>query len=429
MTIHARVIAGCVALAALALPGCKADLAVDNPNVVDAGTVDPKDAAAVDAFGLSAITNLARADGYLATYSGWFVGEAYVSETFPTRNEFGRRDISGLTNGSLLSDVWQPLSVARASGDKILQILKDAPDASSNINAARGALASGYAMLWMAQEFCQGDIDAGPPLTPAAMADTAIARFGTAISVGKAAAARTTYSSAIRAEGTALANAALVGRAAAYLQRGNKTAALADAQAVPAGFEYDLQYVDDLTNRERLSNRQWQFTLSRASLSVAPSWRVNDPRVPYAPGASMGIFPQDGGLPSGTDFYAQTKWTSFAAPIRLASRLEADYIAAEAQGNAAELALINARRTVAKQPAYAGPTDDASVLTELLTQKGFDFYLENKRLGDFTRDPANVAFVPPTGSAYEKPGYDPIGKQTCFPLPAQETDNNPNFHS
>jgi hypothetical protein len=113
--------------------------------------------------------------------------------------------------------------------------------------------------------------------------------------------------------------------------------------------------------------------------------------------------------------------------MRLASKLEADYIAAEAGTTQAQLALINARRTANRLPAYSGPADAAAVLTELMEQSGRDFYLENRRMGDFRRNPSSVLNVPRTGATYHKPGYDPVGNQTCWPVPAQEWENNPNF--
>jgi hypothetical protein len=38
-----------------------------------------------------------------------------------------------------------------------------------------------------------------------------------------------------------------------------------------------------------------------------------------------------------------------------------------------------------------------------------------------------VIGVPQPGAVYWKPGFAPVGSQTCFPLPDDELDNNPNF--
>ena len=162
-----------------------------------------------------------------------------------------------------------------------------------------------------------------------------------------------------------------------------------------------------------------------ASISVAPFFRVTDPRLPYLPPDVSTLQGQDA-VPGG--FFQQTKYNGYDAGARLASKLEADYIAAEATGgNAGQLALINARRSANGQPAYAGPTDDASVLTEFFTQRAFDFFLEGKRIADYRRKPAAVPGITPAGGAYFKPGYPAVGTQTCYPLPRAERDNNPNM--
>ena len=69
----------------------------------------------------SAVQNFAQSYGWLIMYSGWFTGESDVAETFPTRNEFGRRAVDP-TNGSHNADVWFPLSQAMASGYLVLDL-------------------------------------------------------------------------------------------------------------------------------------------------------------------------------------------------------------------------------------------------------------------------------------------------------------------
>jgi hypothetical protein len=44
------------------------------------------------------------------------------------------------------------------------------------------------------------------------------------------------------------------------------------------------------------------------------------------------------------------------------------------------------------------------------------------------RNGAAVKFVPVPSSTYFKPGFPPVGEQTCIPLPITKTDNNPNFN-
>ena len=387
-------------------------LAVTNPNVIDAATVDPTSGAATLAN--SAQQNFAVSVGWMSIYSAWFAGETNVSDTFPTRNEFGFRIVVP-ENGSLLSDVWLPISRAAASAKIVLDLTLPAP--TTNINLARAATFRGFSVLLMATDFCTGSLSAGPELTTAQMLDTAIFWLGKGVDIGTANAS---------SDGIALANAARVGRARAKLQKGDNAGATADAAATPAGFVYNIRYTDELSNRFRLSNLIYWHSYDRGSISVAPAFRVtNDPRITYNGKDAGTAQPQDV-VPGG--WFQQTKFSGYATPMRLASKLEADYIAAEASGAAPTmLTLINARRTANNQAEYAGATDNASVKTELYNQRGIEFYLEGRRLADFRRSPASVSNITPAGAPYFKPGYANTGSQTCYPLPRQEIDNNPNF--
>ncbi len=399
---------GAVALAVTA--SCSGFLEVDNPNVLDESTIDPVESATPLSF--AGQQSFQSATGWLNMYGAWFTGEALVSETFPTRNEFGRRDVAA-ANTSFRDDVWFPLSQAAASNHLVLEL--ELPEPETNIAYVRTATWLGYSFLRMAENFCEGAVYGGPLLATQDMLDSAIANFTTAITIGTANASP---------DAADLANVALVGRARAYLQSGQPVLALADAQAVPAGFEYSFQFADDPENRTRLSNRMWQFTFDRGSISVAPAYQVDDPRVPYLAPEEHDLDAQDA---NAGPFFIQQKFPSYTAPMRVASKLEADYIAAEAQTAVEQLALIAARRAANGQPVYAGATDAASVLTELMRQKHLDFWLEGQRFGDFRRNPANVENMPEPGTPYFKPGFPPIGSQTCYPLPTEERDNNPNI--
>ncbi|MDP9143368.1 MAG: hypothetical protein M3N43_01465, partial [Actinomycetota bacterium] len=108
-----------LAATALLTAGCTEYLTVPDPTVIDVANLDPVADAALLAG--SAQQNFAVAYGWLIMYSGWFVGESDVAETFPTRNEFGRRDVVA-QNGSLSADVWVPLSRAAAASALVLAL-------------------------------------------------------------------------------------------------------------------------------------------------------------------------------------------------------------------------------------------------------------------------------------------------------------------
>jgi hypothetical protein len=409
--IRRTVRAGAVAaVLGVNLGACSDFLTVKNPNVINASAINPE--ADAPTLAASAQQNFAVALGWFAMYQSWFVGETLVAETFPTRNEYGRREVLN-TNGSHNSDVWQPISVALASSSQLLDLTL--PEAASNVNRARAAAFKGYSFLFMAESFCVGVSRGGPALSTAQMLDSAVTAFELAISTGTANGT---------AAGVQLANLARVGLARTQLQAGRNSQAVAAATAVPAGFSFNMIYVDDPGSRTRLGNRLWQFTLDRGSISVAPAWRITDPRLRFKSPAQHNLAPQD---PSSGEFWLQDKYPAFNSPIRLASKLEADYIVAEATSTEAQLTLIQARRAANGQPVYSGSTAPAAVLTELMEQKGRDFFLEAKRMGDFRRNPAAVLNAPVPGSNYFKPGFAQVGNQVCWPLPLQETDNNPNI--
>jgi hypothetical protein len=388
-------------------------LQVENPNLIDATTVDPNAAAAT-------LANSAQQDyqawyGWEIMYTAYFTGEVDVSDTFPTRNEFGYRQVEN-QNGDLSGNLWGTASLAAAGGKVVLDLALPTP--TTSIIAAQASLFRAEAMLGMGTDFCQSDLSGGAPMTQKQMLDSAIFWFSKAITVGKANGT---------ALGTTYANAALVGRARAELQEGNLAAASTDASTVPAAFVYNLQYVQDLSGNEtRLVNRLWQFTFDRGSTDVAAAYRLSgDPRLKWIP-APAGYSPQDV-VPGG--YFIQQKYPAYASPIRLASGLEAQYIVAEASANpVTQLAFINTQRLANGQGAYTGAADAASVLTELFNQRAREFWLEGRHQGDLERQPAAATYgVAPALSTYIKPGYPSVGDQTCWILPFSETSTNLNF--
>jgi hypothetical protein len=193
---------------------------------------------------------------------------------------------------------------------------------------------------------------------------------------------------------------------------------------VTAGFRYDLVYVNDLTNITRLGNIIWHQFFNIGNAAVAPPFQnLTDPRVQTTAPAVNRLRPMDGV----TDMWSINKYNNYAAPIRLASKLEADYVAAEAGGTSTMAALIAARRSANGLPAYAGATDARAILVEFLAQKTLDFYVEGKRMGDYRRYPAELPFLVPAGTTYRKPNVPAYSNGRCWPLPIQERTNNRNL--
>lgn len=396
----------------VAFAGCTMDVA--NPGVIDATTFDPT--ADASTLSLSAQSNLYRALGSLIPFTGFLAQEVWVGAVRAETNEIGRRVATSNTS-DINADIWTPLQRAIATNELAIETLAKGTSAASDINLARAYMNAGFGLEIMAEDFCQGAFLVGPPLTPTQVGDTAIARFERALAIGGAAA------SAGVAEGTKVVNASNVGLARAYLQKKEYANAAAAAARVSASFVYNAIAVDDASNRG-LANGVHAYDVAGNYVVVPEAYRaMNDTRVPWK---DSGKKAQDTQL----EYFQQLKYSGYATPIRIASGLEAQYIAAEAklqQGDAnAALALIAARRTVGGQPAFTG-AGNAAILAELMDQRAREFWLEGKRLGDIIRNPTAITNFPVTGAAFYKPSMGQYGSLTCLPVPLPEVLANPNF--
>jgi hypothetical protein len=190
-------------------------------------------------------------------YAAWFTNEARVGDTFPTRNDFGRRDVSPISTGDN-TDRWNTLHSAMQFSEKTILQLKAA---GNSLDLARAYFTSGYSLILMAEVFCFGTIAeaqletaATPrgPLTTVQTLDSAIARLTQANAIAKA---------ITGAEASGIANASLVGIARAHLQAGRRTEASQFASQVPANFTYNLLHLDDASNRGRLGNDYWLYAV------------------------------------------------------------------------------------------------------------------------------------------------------------------------
>jgi hypothetical protein len=392
----------------LAVAGCADFLKVENPNTVNA--TDVNSTADATTLSVSALQDFAAAYGSYTVFGGIFTGELYSADV----NSAGNLTSVRLVDNTMTDNYLASMSKARVLATKVIAALDGTP-AESSVNAARAWMVAGYSFLSLAEYFCSATVGGGPLLTTTMMLDSAVATFSKAVDIGGAVGT---------ADAVAIKNAALVGRARAELWAGNKQAAIADANAVTAGFNYNLVFINDLTNITRLGNYVWHITFNISTLSAAPAFRnLTDPRVLTVGPTVNKLRPMDGL----TDMWSIGKYQSYSAPIRLASKIEADYVAAEAQGTAAMLTLINARRAANGQPAYTGATDDHSVLVEFLVQRTYEFYVEGKRMGDYRRYPNDLPFLTPVGTPYRKPNVPAYSDGKCWPISIQELTNNPNL--
>ncbi|HEY2067804.1 MAG TPA: hypothetical protein VGG84_17775 [Gemmatimonadaceae bacterium] len=408
------------ATAALGATACKMDVA--NPSVIDASTFNPT--ADGQTLALSAQTNMFIAYQSVALYGGLISDEVWSGAARLQTNRLAARTFA--STDDINTDFFAPLSLAIASNENAITALQTGAGAATDLNLARASMNLGFALDLMAETMCAGVIQGGPSLTDAQLLDSAITRFGNAITVAAAAGA----------SGTSILNQSRVGLARAYLQRGNYTLAQQTAALVPAGFQANLVTSANAATQQTpsggiyLGNTFYGNTVSN-QITTPQLYRIQDSRLTMDSVTRLGTKTLNG-----LKVVDQTKYPGYASPIRLASSLEAQYISAEAQlhgsGNtAAALTLIASRRSAGGQGLYAGGVDTLSVVTELLNQRARDFWLEGKKLGDLRRNPSvSLASVltDPVGAPYYVPArIATFGSAFCAPIPPQETNANPNF--
>lgn len=374
-----------------------------------------------------AIADFECAFGAYTAMSG-LVGEEFMyAQQTASRTPYDRRNtskddidyaINSCTNNL---GVYTPLQVARASNENLLRLLNEWTDAEvsagpgapnrTNLIAIASAYA-GYSFVLLGEGFCSmaisninadNTITYGGEISRDSVQRRAIARFTEAI------AAATT------ANNTNIRTMAYLGRARAKLNLLDYAGAKADAQEVPAGYNFNVTASEANTRRR---NRVFDENSGVASaLSVGIPYRtLNDPRVPVATTGAVSA--------TGVQHYFQQKYLSFSAPLPLATYEEAQLIIAEADIRgptfATALPILTASRARGNQGAFTGTTQ-AQYLAELIDQRRRELFAESHHLGDLLR--YQITPTPAVGSPYHFGGT--YGTQICLPLPAAERLNNP----
>ena len=296
--------------------------------------------------------------------------------------------------------------------------------ANSSAVVAQAYLWAGHSNRALGENMCDAVIDGGSKEPRAAFLTRAEAHFSKAIEVGTAA-------------GTSAATtvtAAKAGRASVRVHLGNWAGAVSDAAGIATTFTYRMPYYNrgDQAEYNRIA---WAgFQQPYKTHTVWGTWyetyfkATNDARVKWTDSGVKG----DGsvtGLGS-VPFYKQAKHALRESPINLSSGREMRLIEAEDQlvkGNwQGAMTTINALRT-SSGVATLTATSLTEAWTFLKRERGIEFWLEGRRLGDFYRwkagntpgalDPKEVV-----GSASHL-----LGQDLCFPIPRGELDTNPNL--
>ena len=410
----------CLALALAAACGDTADrlLTVTTPSRLGGPQyLVPENAALITA---SAVADFECAFGAYVVSSGLTAGELADASQTAARWSLDRRDF--LPTDALYSTAdcvglgtYTPLNTARFTADQAYTFiggLTDAQVANRQRLLGQSALYAGYSLVLLGEGYCSGSINGGAELTSAQLLDSAEARFTAALAAAAAMPASDTLSRTI-------ANASYVGRARVRLDRGNKAGAAEDAAKVPVGFV--LNATTAAANARR-SNRVFaQNGTGNGGVTVGAAYRTltvqgaADPRVRVV----------------NTDTVAadqvnrvsrQTKYTSLAAPIPIATGVEAQLILAEAQGAPQGVTVLNALRARVNLPALTA-AEAADFQAAVFEERRRWLFLQGNRLFDLRR--GNLTPTPAPGTPYPKGGT--YGAQLCYPLPDAERAANPNL--
>jgi hypothetical protein len=395
-------LAGCGGILDVTLPGATPAEAMDDPAyselLVTSAQGDFECAASNYAF----IT---------AHLSGELIGAqstlAYIPYQLrlvrPIDQSYGESDCAGAVG------LYTPLSIARfVSEDAFRRIsgYTDAQVANRTRLLGRAALYAGFSFALFGEGFCNAAFDLGPAETPEQIFQRAVDRFTTAITLASS------------VGDTDTRDAAYAGRARVLMQLGRGALAAADAKLVPVG------YLKTVTRSNAAAGRQndiFMENIRNRAHSIDPHFYnltfggVADPRVKVTNTGTKGV----DGL---TDLWLQTKFTSEAAPIRLASYTEARLIVAEVEGGQTAVGIINALHAAAGLPAFQS-TDAAAIRAQVIEERRREFFLEGRRMGDLRHfggfKEAAGGKHPFTGTVY--------GDTECLPLPNVEVRNNPNL--
>jgi hypothetical protein len=332
------------------------------------------------------------------------------------------------TNSCTGLGVYTPLQAARVSASNTRRLLEGWSDVEvpgRTMFIARVSAYEGWSQLLIGEAFCetvfsqvQGEqVLYGTLITRDNALDSAINRFTAALDA---------IGSTTGATADSIRNFVRVGRARAYLDRGNLTAARADAALVPADFVWNATASNANSRRQnRVYNENNSTSTPTSSVGArfrAPTY-ANDPRIKAT---NTGKLSNSTNVP----LWVQGKYTTVSSPIPIATGAEARLIVAEADissNRPSTLAIIAAMRTAGGQPAYTGTTA-AEDLAEIIDQRRRALFLTGAAFGDIIRYNLTVSPAANTLTPWNQAYGPDKGSQLCLPLPLTELQNNPLLH-
>jgi hypothetical protein len=407
---------GLVALGLFVTAGCEDLLDVEPPDLIPAeGLAIPENA---DLLLNGAIGDFDCAYGAYVALTSVMSHEMLDATLTASRWPYDRRNVNpkdsqyGQSSCTGSPGIYTPLSTARWSADFILENLQEWSDSEVEDRQRKVALAaaySGYSHLLLGEGFCSVAIDLSAELSSQQVIDRAIDRFDVAIQAAQSAGAAD------------VVGFARVGRARAYLDLGQGSTALSDAQAVAAGFEWVATASGDFSRRaNRVYAQNGDGPSGGTAMSVGEEYREvewsgePDPRVQVSDFIKVNT--------DGTDLYYQYKYNSLSDPLPIATGDEAQLIVAEVQGGQTAVDIINQLHASAGLDDFEGGSA-AEIAAQVIEERRRELWLEGHRFHDIRR--LNLPLIPEPGTPYRKGGS--YGDDRCFPIPDVEVRNNPNI--
>lgn len=343
--------------------------------------------------------------------------------------------------------MFSQISRALAQADSVSGRIKQVVEGSSSDERLATTLAyAGYGYILLADAMCEATVNVGSVLhQPTELYQFAVERFNEALPVAQMSGAED------------IENLVYVGLTRAHLNLGNYQQVIDIAQNVPEDFRFYAEYKEPevenvVAGRTQGSNHSLSVhrhflanpaeygtdydqtpDLTDPRVQHFPTWRLGHNRLtriytPYAPlmwSTFNGETVASGGQPSDL-----REPENDGADIAFASGLEARHNmweAYDALGSDPDgvLQFVNERRAFGNQSNVNLTGDDLTM--ELRDQRGRDLFLAGYRLGDLRRWLRNGDDMFPSGQ-HPVTEWGDYGDATCFPLPIEEYEGNPNIN-